>query len=483
MADGVLAEPGALSKSLPWRLNVCSILQTSTSAAALRGAFKQALSLSLAGLLTFIPYLRSRTPQSAWAAIAVSFILTNVSLGLGASVAIAEVRLLGTVLGSMFGLFALVILSSITGNAFLMSLSLLLGLWVSFCSLFRAHPTKGFAAVVAAYTAAIIEHSAGTVQGASSGDDLATERIKMEFVGIFVFVLVELCVWPVSARNTIRKEQGAILERLGEDIAAALSPFQEAAPPCDVPRERAVISLKSEPCSETLERRTDWNEEGHCGLHEDRPLSGTAGSIAVDRSVELLTSATVEPSLWRTSFPHQALERVLQMERRCIELTSFLHGAAAMVDMRALPPVAPQTMVAFGKCCFEATSMSSKEWITQHPGGSGNSGSGRGCMNWTRIELEAIEDEEAGQLNAFSTATKLASPLMEVGPYTENSLVQQRDLLALLLFEEGAPTMAQGDIVGWMASSLLCQELGGAMSNLGSALRDVRAHETAAFIS
>jgi hypothetical protein len=42
------------------------------------GAFKQSLSMSIAGLLTFVPVLRKNVPQSQWAVITIAFVLTGV---------------------------------------------------------------------------------------------------------------------------------------------------------------------------------------------------------------------------------------------------------------------------------------------------------------------------------------------------------------------------------------------------------------------
>lgn len=66
----------------------------------------------------------------------IAFILVDDGKGLGASVSIGEVRLLGTTLGSIYGLICVTFVYGDRSSDSI-ALSLLLGIWVFATSLFR----------------------------------------------------------------------------------------------------------------------------------------------------------------------------------------------------------------------------------------------------------------------------------------------------------------------------------------------------------
>lgn len=112
--------------------------------------------------------------------------------------------------------------------------------------MYRGHPAKGYAAVVAGFTAAIIVHGGNLLQKLErdsnnfvedDSDDhnednynldrgtLALYRIVMNVLGVGIFIFIEMLIWPKSARTLIDNEQMLILKAISESVKNVMSPF------------------------------------------------------------------------------------------------------------------------------------------------------------------------------------------------------------------------------------------------------------------
>ena len=233
-----------------------------------------------------------------WAAVTVAMVLEP---GLGASVRNALGRLLGSVIGAFFGLFALRLSAPLEGGAARDALLLVaFAVWVCGCSFVRAASTaNSYAGFVAAFTASIMllgpacglgSRSGGggsAVQGASVADQgvagqeevavgtcsqgslaadvdtWAIERIQFTLAGIVLAMLAAATVFPVDAPRQCHEKLGECLEDMrclfnhtaAEWVAksAAPSPRAHTHPPRwhessaarEVPRE--VVSISAVP--------------------------------------------------------------------------------------------------------------------------------------------------------------------------------------------------------------------------------------------
>jgi hypothetical protein len=194
-----------------------------------------------------------------WAAVTVAMVLEP---GLGASVRNALGRLLGSVIGAFFGLFALRLSAHLDEGA--ARDALLLGsfaAWVCGCSFVRtASAANSYAGFVAAFTASIMllgpdcglgsrtsgsgsaaqaaagasiadrgaagqEESVGTCSSGSRAGDVdmwAIERIQFTLAGIVLAILAAAVVFPVDAPRQCH-------EKLGEALADMRSLFNHTA--------------------------------------------------------------------------------------------------------------------------------------------------------------------------------------------------------------------------------------------------------------
>jgi len=451
-------------------------------------SIKRTLPLVLSSTLSFTPRVRETTPQSYWAALAVCFLFTDDAKGVGASIAISEVRLLGTSLGAVFGLLAVSITSEGVWPAFFV------GAWGALTGLFRGDPVKGYAAVCAGFTAAIIIQGGVTLTEADDDDEfeltpesLSLHRIKMNFIGVLSVLFVQLLFLPKSVRSLVMNAQVPILENIGNGITKALSPFSTSA--CmpsgneDEGSASSAYEMKHDDDSPRVSATSDDsnkhdrisedhrdNDNLDCGknrddtanLHDDNSISN--GSSFVTEARALLSSAGDEPTLWRRQFPKEHVAKILEAEASCFEILGLLQEAAAAAasntsDAPTLAPSVAPTMLAFSSHVKEAVDSAAVAWACWD--GENTPKNGR----FTKIS------------NAFNSAAQVAAPLLSLRYLTEKSILEQRDALFLQAFTARDPP-PQRAALGWMAVCFLCQQLSDVILELGVAMRDTRSRES-----
>lgn len=394
-----------------------------TSADSWHAALRQTAAISSAAVLFF--FFRDSIPQAHWAAITISFILTDFSKGLGASVLIGEVRLLGTTLGSMFGLFTIYVVV-FEGALAALTVSLLIGVWSFVAALFRGHPTKGYGAVVSAFTAAIIAHGIYTLDAESrlTDDTLVLARIQMNFVGIFIFILAESCLWPISARTLINAAESTIILAVAHATSAALA-FES----------------------------DDEHASKANNSHQD-------GLTSLSTAKGLIDSADVEPTLWRSRFPTRSHILTLERLEVCLDVTSVLGNAFKRATAKpsannvGTPETVAQAMKGFG----DATLLAVNEAMA------------------ARVMPPEHTSSTSSRLETFRVAAAVASPLIALRSITKESLLQQRNHLLLTLYNRTIP-LSQDSAMGWMTVTFLCAELSLSLAEVGKAWSDAKAFE------
>jgi len=464
--------------------------------AALLASMKQALSISIAGLLTFVPALERRTPQSYWGALAICFILTDESKGLGASVAIGETRLLGTTLGSIYALLILSLPGF--GESYLFELPVLLGIWASATALFRGHPRRGYAFVVAAFTAAIIMHG-GIALDESGGDEdgdgddvltretLALHRITMNFVGISLYVSIDVLLAPKSVRRIIRHSQAPLLKGVARGVAEAMFLFAfKNETGCLPEDDLRLIGDKKDTLKASVTSKEDCLALVEGGISID--IKDTME--AVEALQGLLVSADDEPTLWRKPFPRAAYGRALAAEKACLGLIILLREATFDANdsavLLSLPASVAPSMVAFTEHVRDAAAASSGVWEMIQSGeadaailetgieGPMSPSAANLVEPWSSLGPAVTKSES---LFGIVSAAQIATPLIALKPYTEKGLLDQRNSLVLHAYTANTP-LPQKTVLGWMATCFLCQEISAALGELGESLREIRALES-----
>ncbi|CAM6112392.1 unnamed protein product [Calypogeia fissa] len=266
----------------PWE--VLRKLGLKPSKTQTKRSLKTALSMVLATTFGFL-VLKGKT-QAFWAPVTVGFIIGNFQ---GGSWRISNLRLQGTVLGSIYGFLALN-----ASNNHKWAILLLLTPWVIFSSYIRYSPDYGYSGLVSAFTAAVL------MLGRYQNDikSFAMDRITENFVGIMCFVFVETVIFPERAVVLVRRELVSSLVSLRDCVGAIVSVYtEEALQECPDCRSLAVIQIKQ------LEHR----------------LRASFANQSV-----LSKEAALEPDLWFVPFPAEVYPKLIAIQGRMLDLLYFM---------------------------------------------------------------------------------------------------------------------------------------------------------------
>jgi hypothetical protein len=371
----------------------------------------------------------------------------------------------------------------------------------------RGHPVKGYAAVCAGFTAALVIHGA-VILGYAEGDDdydltaetLSLHRIELNFIGILSVLCVQLLFFPKSVRHLLIGSQVPILNGIGDGIAHAMAFFAPSRLPSDAGDDPTSVSSSqtgsqlharmfterssyretqssSEPpaSSPVLLPAVENPKEGRSAdsIQVDKEKEVHAGAIAkgvkeVILALGLLGPAGDEPTLWRKRFPQDRLAHVLATEAKCFEILSLLEDAAAAAGSSSddLPLSVAPTMVAFSQEVKEAVAAAAFAW-----------GGWKEDLQFSPVgdSSQSEAPPEIAHCDAFTSATNVAAPLLSLKSVTSKSILEQRDALMLRAFTTRNP-LPQRATMGWMAVCFLCRELSTSLEELGVALREARVH-------
>ena len=164
-----------------------------------------------ASILVTIKVAQALLGSSVWAATAVAYIAPREGMTNGGSLHSAFLRVAGTTVGSLFGVIVAV---NFHGS---LDKSLVLGAWVFVVGFTRSSPRHAYAAVVSMFTPFLFLGISETNAAVS-----ANQRIAETLLGIFIFTLFEIFLFPLRVAAAQRAELGASLSSAGVAVRAVM---------------------------------------------------------------------------------------------------------------------------------------------------------------------------------------------------------------------------------------------------------------------
>ena len=340
---------GCLSTST-WRLAAHVGLHRFNLTQAKR-AIRVTLAIMVAALVSaaLAPILNSTF--IVWAPITCAFVSGGPDSG---AFRTAILRITGTLVGASYGYLTV----KITG-ANDIAIGTLLAAFVAVAQFARLNPKSAYVASVSSFTAAIVMLGISGAGITTTADALALERIQQTIIGVVIYVVVSVCVFPVSARTLSRRRVTMHLPVLARNARVTLESLVDWANE-EIARSNAATARHARSGSALLPRRTlvqvgadarrggapgstklevaggnlghsveaplfvgkegvgltpmnqvevevpAMGEEGATPIIHGRPFDPSPELDAVDESLlgvpELLADAAAEPSLWRPSF-------------------------------------------------------------------------------------------------------------------------------------------------------------------------------------
>ncbi|BFI38620.1 hypothetical protein MPTK2_6g90350P [Marchantia polymorpha subsp. ruderalis] len=243
-------------------------------------AFKVSLAMSLAALAGCM----YNEAYAFWAMVSVAFIMQNQQ---GGSFRMANLRLQGTVLGSIY---AYLMLNLMSKHPQLLLLALVP--WVVLLSYLRFSKLFGASGVIAGLTAAIVMLGA---EGGMSIQQLAVVRITQNFIGVLALILVETIIWPERAVILSRRELVLSLIDLRDCVKAVVAVY--TGHHCPEHRKLVVLDIKK--------------------------LEGQIRARIADQTI-LQSEVVMEPELWSHPFPAEIYSKLLHIQSRMHDLLHFM---------------------------------------------------------------------------------------------------------------------------------------------------------------
>eukprot|EP01062_Namystynia_karyoxenos_P040409 TRINITY_DN29473_c0_g1_i1.p1 TRINITY_DN29473_c0_g1~~TRINITY_DN29473_c0_g1_i1.p1 ORF type:complete len:1024 (+),score=144.37 TRINITY_DN29473_c0_g1_i1:175-3072(+) len=432
---------------------VPSLFRECPDQSRVKAAIKKTAALSIAASLYIFPRFRTLIPQAFWVGVTVSFVFSDT---VGSSTSTGMLRLSGTLLGSIYGMYAATLIG-VSDVGFVASLVP----WVAIVCLFRGSPTHGYLAVCAAFTAPVI--MVGTmVHLPDEGRDVGTyalHRIQTNTLGALLFMFVEVTLWPAKMRSTVRLQQVKVLAALREGITDALlawAPFIEA--------ERKSRKISGRARASTLQlpftprsagsSQQNWSHLSEAGQITTRAIPKTSagackGLKIVAASLGALVTADAEPALWRPPFPRNDYTHALLAEQTALRIVAAMHSAARTAPLSDVPPRLASLFCDFAEEAQVALT--------------------RAMTAWARSAGAGAPVSDAGEVAApFSVVrTRVCVPLQRA--WAEFTMAD---------FDRVAPVHQDDQSLAWHTVVLLCLELAAVLERIGEHLRGVRARET-----
>ncbi|CAK0869998.1 unnamed protein product [Prorocentrum cordatum] len=289
----------------------------------MKQAFKKTFTMAILLAFPYTPRLREHNPQYIWSLLGAAFVFSDY---VGSAVVTGMHRMVGTLMG---GVFALICFDVIGYSE--VACTLVLFVWVVFWSMGRGSPTYGYLCVVTAFSAAIM--FIGSLESQNDdrfeGSDIMLWRMKQISTGTMVYVIVEVLLWPNSARRTLSLQQDQIVEAIRDGLSEAVEPYTRQ------PSSDSACSTDS----------------ADSDASQVKPTIGSGHSAAVKEGVALVASSNAslgpadnEPMLTRRPFPRASYERALRTESRLLRIISSLHGAVRSVPLDQLSSESPEAL-------------------------------------------------------------------------------------------------------------------------------------------
>ena len=319
----------------------CVALCTKDRWSALQQPLKIGLALAIASLWFASPELYASSVRGVWMGITICFVLSHQA---GASLVVCANRMLGTMLASVFSIFAhrLATATLPTHNS-VYGTSFLLVLWVGGTSLWRGDSRIGYSALVAAFTppALLFGPEAFAGEESSAFSELVLHRVEMTVLGIFVFLLVELSLWPVHLQALLRtsvvewlRGSSGFLDDCGEIAQSALDEDGAVAAAQAKQRADGQTTPAATALDAILREQQELTEMKSASASLTKTLSGLESKVVSMRQWERL--AEWEPTLGlRPTFPAHEYQQLLRLVTDfTAELRAVARGVAELPRCR-----------------------------------------------------------------------------------------------------------------------------------------------------
>eukprot|EP00904_Undaria_pinnatifida_P008100 jgi/Undpi1/441/HiC_scaffold_1.g00437.m1 len=175
-------------------------------------SFKVSMALTICVAFRLVSYLDRVFDPSVWIVVTACFIMEDQS---ASAVATSLLRLVGTVLGAVYGIVAAKISIHPVQDPYNYQAHAILLPWVAMTCFFRNSADYGYAALVAAFTAVIMFTGSITVLG-EEGVEVSLARIVNTVMGSVIYLLVDILLVP-------RRAKALVLEHTYASLDAALN--------------------------------------------------------------------------------------------------------------------------------------------------------------------------------------------------------------------------------------------------------------------
>ncbi|CAM9721021.1 unnamed protein product [Sphacelaria rigidula] len=150
-------------------------------------AFKVSLTVTLCAIFAISGYLSDIFRPAVWIPVTAAFLMADKD---SSAASTCLLRLVGTVLGAVYGILAVKLLGSSQDDPYSWQAHAIILPWVAITCFFRNSSSFAYAALVAAFTAVVMFTGASTVLGAD-GEAVSLARITNTVIGICIYLTVD----------------------------------------------------------------------------------------------------------------------------------------------------------------------------------------------------------------------------------------------------------------------------------------------------
>ena len=237
---------------------------------SLRRPIKMALILGIASLWFVVPTLQGHL-NGFWISVTVCFVAQS---DVGSSMTKCINRLIGTIVCCAFCMLTLRIV-----EASIVLAALVMVLFVGVVSLWRDLAIHGYAALTAAFTTPVLLFGAQKyVADSSKLETFIVARVEMTVLGVVLYMLVEILLWPTRPKAIIRTNTMNLFHRIADFTKEAADTVEAIA---NGHRRKSGITRKNK------NKEHEEHEE-----HDGNSDSVVLVDITIDTSTVPLPAAT-----------------------------------------------------------------------------------------------------------------------------------------------------------------------------------------------
>ncbi|CAF0895228.1 unnamed protein product [Didymodactylos carnosus] len=168
----------------------------------LMSAVKSTFIVGIGSIFVLVPRLAAAFENGQWILIALCMTQTEceVALTVGGAFTAMKLRILGTLLGAMYGYVTYISVHDNVSYTFAMFVP-----WILICGYLKQMPSWSYAGSVAAITPIVINLGRLPYGDALPAGNYALLRIEENFVGISIGIFLTMLIFPVFALDTLKE--------------------------------------------------------------------------------------------------------------------------------------------------------------------------------------------------------------------------------------------------------------------------------------